>query len=81
MTKKYIILIGDGMGDDPIESLKGKTPLEVAATPNMDSIAGGGELGMFNSVPEGFPPGSDVANMSILGYAPEEYYKIGRAHV
>lgn len=75
---KYIILIGDGMGDEPIESLGGKTPLEVASTPNMDSIADVGELGMFNSVPEGFPPGSDVANMSILGYAPQDYYS-GRA--
>ena len=75
---KYIILIGDGMGDEPIASLGGKTPLEAAATPNMDFIAEVGELGMFNSVPEGFPPGSDVANMSILGYSPAEYYS-GRA--
>jgi len=75
---KYVILIGDGMSDNPIASLNGKTPLEHASTPNLDAIAGAGRLGLFNSVPEGFPPGSDVANLSILGYAPQKYFT-GRA--
>jgi len=75
---KYIILIGDGMSDRPIERLGGKTPLEYANTPNMDRIAGAGRYGLFATVPEGYKPGSDVANLSILGYAPAEYYT-GRA--
>ncbi len=75
---KYIILIGDGMSDDPIERLGGKTTLQAASTPNMDKISMEGEFGLFQSVPEGYPPGSDVANLSILGYAPAKYYT-GRA--
>src|SRR3990172_6167613 len=75
---KYAILIGDGMADNPVPELNGKTPLEHAKTPNMDSLASRGELGLFKTVPDGFPPGSDVANLSILGYAPKLYYT-GRA--
>ena len=75
---KYVILIGDGMSDHAIESLGNLTPLEKAPTPNMDRLAASGKLGLFNSVPEGYPPGSDVANLSILGYNPEKYYT-GRA--
>ncbi|MEE8574346.1 MAG: phosphoglycerate mutase, partial [Thermodesulfobacteriota bacterium] len=75
---KYIILIGDGMADAPIKVLGGKTPLEAADTPNMDRLASLGTLGLFHSVPEGYPPGSDVANLSILGYDPKKYYT-GRA--
>ncbi|MFZ3072793.1 MAG: cofactor-independent phosphoglycerate mutase [Thermodesulfobacteriota bacterium] len=75
---KYAILIGDGMADEPIGEFGGKTPLEQAKTPNMDAIASSGDTGLFKSVPDGFPPGSDVANMSILGYDPAEYYS-GRA--
>ncbi len=75
---KYIILIGDGMSDRPIERLGGKTPLEYADTPNMDRIAGAGEYGLFATVPDGYKPGSDVANLSILGYDPADYYT-GRA--
>lgn len=75
---KYIILIGDGMSDNPIERLGGKTPLEFASTPNLDAIAGAGRYGLFASVPEGFPPGSDVAGLSIFGYASAKYYT-GRA--
>ncbi len=71
---KYIILIGDGMADHPIDILDGKTPLEIAGTPNMDRLATEGTLGIFKSVPEGYPPGSDVANLSILGYDPSRYY-------
>ena len=75
---KYIILIGDGMADNPIAELDGKTPLQVAKTPNMDRIANSGKVGLLESVPEGYPPGSDVANLSILGYDPKDYYT-GRA--
>ncbi|WKZ32107.1 MAG: cofactor-independent phosphoglycerate mutase [Thermodesulfobacteriota bacterium] len=75
---KYIILIGDGMADAPIESLGGKTPLEAADTPNMDRLAGAGRFGLFRTVPDGFSPGSDVANLSVLGYSPAKYYS-GRA--
>jgi 2,3-bisphosphoglycerate-independent phosphoglycerate mutase len=75
---KYVILQGDGMADYPIESLGGKTPLEAAATPNMDWLATHGIFGLAHTIPDGFPPGSDVGNMSILGYDPENYYT-GRA--
>lgn len=75
---KYIILQGDGMPDYPVEKLEGRTPLEAAATPNMDYIARKGLLGMVRVIPEGFPPGSDVGNLSILGYDPSRYYA-GRA--
>ena len=71
---KYIILLGDGMADYPLDELNGKTPLEYARTPNMDKIAQEGTLGLIDTVPSGFPPGSDVAIMSVLGYNPKEYY-------
>ncbi len=74
---KYIILLGDGMADWSIDELGGKTPLEYASTPNMDIIAGGTK-GMVKTVPDGMHPGSDVANMSVLGYNPKKYYT-GRA--
>ncbi len=75
---KYAILIGDGMADYPIEELGGRTILQAARTPAMDSIAARGRTGLAQTVPDGFPPGSDVANMSILGYDPAAYYS-GRA--
>ncbi len=75
---KYVILLGDGMADLPIESLGGKTPLEYAATPNMDRLASEGVLGMAHTVPDGMQPGSDIANLSVLGYDPREYFS-GRA--
>jgi len=75
---KYAILIGDGMSDEPLDALGNKTPLQAAATPNLDSLASAGRLGLFATVPEGFAPGSDVANLSILGYDPAKYYT-GRA--
>jgi len=75
---KYILLIGDGMGDVPLERLAGRTPLEAASTPFMDRLARGGELLTVRTVPRGYPPGSDVANLSLLGYEPELYYT-GRA--
>ncbi|MGH7771925.1 MAG: cofactor-independent phosphoglycerate mutase [Candidatus Binatia bacterium] len=71
---KYVILQGDGMADYPLDMLGGKTPLEVAATPNMDWLASHGIFGLAHTIPEGFPPGSDVGNMSILGYDPTLYH-------
>lgn len=75
---KYIILIGDGMADSPIAELGNRTPLEAANTPNMDALAGAGSFGLFKTVPDGYSPGSDVANLSVLGYSPAKYYT-GRA--
>ncbi|MCQ1537108.1 cofactor-independent phosphoglycerate mutase [Methanosarcina sp. KYL-1] len=75
---KYAVLIGDGMADYPIEELGGRTILQAASTPAMDSIAARGKAGLAKTVPDGFPPGSDVANMSIIGYDPAVYYS-GRA--
>ncbi|RJX29791.1 MAG: cofactor-independent phosphoglycerate mutase [Desulfurivibrio sp.] len=71
---KFIILVGDGMGDLPLDELHGMTPLEYAHTPAMDFVAGHGMLGLLQTVPPGFHPGSDVANLSLLGYRPEEVY-------
>jgi 2,3-bisphosphoglycerate-independent phosphoglycerate mutase len=71
---KYIILQGDGMADYPLEVLGGKTPLQAAHTPNMDWLARRGVYGMAHVIPDGFPPGSDVGNMSIMGYDPAVYH-------
>ncbi|MDD4237922.1 MAG: cofactor-independent phosphoglycerate mutase, partial [Desulfotomaculaceae bacterium] len=71
---KYIILLGDGMADEQLAELGGKTPLQYASTPHMDFVASYGEIGMAGTVPAGFPPGSDVANLSVLGYDPRLYY-------
>lgn len=71
---KYIILLGDGMSDEPISELGGRTPLEAAHTPHMDALANEGELGLVQTVPEGFHPGSDVANLSVFGYDPSTCY-------
>ncbi|MDV0441592.1 cofactor-independent phosphoglycerate mutase [Methanorbis furvi] len=71
---KYLLILGDGMADEPIPELGGKTPLEVAKKPNMDRIAREGKCGMMRTVPDSQEPGSDVANMSILGYDPAKYY-------
>ena len=70
---KHIICLGDGMADHPIKTLHHKTPLEVAKTPHMDFISKHGCLGMVDTVPPGFHPGSDVANMGILGFDPAIY--------
>ena len=67
---KYIIILGDGMSDEPVEALQGKTPLEVADTPVMDELASRGELGMVQNVPAGMSPGSEIANLSVMGYDP-----------
>ncbi|MFH1788551.1 MAG: cofactor-independent phosphoglycerate mutase [Candidatus Altiarchaeota archaeon] len=71
---KYIVVCGDGMSDRPLKELGGKTPLEVAKTPNMDYIAGNGEMGLLKTMLEGLPKDSGVANLAILGYDPLKYY-------
>jgi len=71
---KYIVILGDGMADEPLAELGGRTPLEYAETPNMDRIAREGRCGMLRTVPEGFEPGSDIANLSVLGYDPRVSY-------
>ncbi|MDD1702270.1 MAG: cofactor-independent phosphoglycerate mutase [Methanoregula sp.] len=71
---KCILILGDGMADEPVPQLGNKTPLEYAKTPNMDRMAREGACGMLHTIPDRFEPGSDIANMSILGYAPEKYY-------
>ncbi|MEA3362503.1 MAG: cofactor-independent phosphoglycerate mutase [Thermodesulfobacteriota bacterium] len=71
---KYIILLGDGMSDEPIAELGGKTPMEAAKTPYMDRLSQTGKIGLAATVPEGYPPGSDVANLSVFGYDPADCY-------
>ena len=71
---KYVVLLGDGMADYPCQKLGGKTPLECALTPFLDQIAAQGTLGLVDTIPQGLPPGSDVANLSVLGYNPKETY-------
>jgi len=71
---KYVVLQGDGMADEPIAELGGKTPLEYARIPNLDHMASRGILGLTRTIPRGFPPGSDVGTMSILGYDPARYH-------
>lgn len=71
---KYIILLGDGMSDEPIAELGGKTPLEAAKTPYMDRLSQIGKIGLAATVPDGYPPGSDVANLSVFGYNPADCY-------
>ena len=75
---KLIVLLGDGMADLPLEVLGGRTPLQAAEKPNMDRLARQGRSGLARTVPEGYAPGSDVANLSVLGYDPAECYT-GRA--
>jgi len=71
---KYVILLGDGMADEQVSELDGKTPLQFAATPNMDYLAANGVIGIVRTIPEGLPPGSDVANLSVMGYDPRKCY-------
>lgn len=71
---KYIVLVGDGMADYPLEELQNKTPLEVAKTPHMDYIASNGQVGWAKTIPDRMAPASDVANLSILGYDPTKFY-------
>ncbi len=74
MNRKYVVVLIDGMADYPVPELGGKTPLEKARTSVIDKLVKESEIGMVKTVPEGFPPGSDVANMSVLGYDPGQYY-------
>ena len=71
---KYVVLQGDGMADWPVPELGHKTPLEYAHTPNMDRIAARGRLGLTHTIPDGYPPGSDVGTMSLLGFDPRDYH-------
>lgn len=71
---KYLIVLGDGMADEPIAELGGKTPLEYADTPNLDRLSKKSEIGMVHTIPDGMKPGSDTANLSVLGYNPKLYY-------
>ncbi|MCX4327131.1 MAG: cofactor-independent phosphoglycerate mutase [Lachnospiraceae bacterium] len=71
---KYIVVLGDGMADEPVSSIGGMTPLEYARTPVMDSIAPKSEIGLAYTIPEGMKPGSDTANLAVLGYDPRKYY-------
>jgi 2,3-bisphosphoglycerate-independent phosphoglycerate mutase len=75
---KLVVLLGDGMADLPLAQLQGKTPLQAAKKPNMDRLARRGRSGLAQTVPQGFPPGSDVANLSVMGYSPSRHYS-GRA--
>ncbi|MFC1592133.1 cofactor-independent phosphoglycerate mutase, partial [Thermodesulfobacteriota bacterium] len=77
---KYLVLLGDGMADEPLEDCGGKTPLQLSSTPCMDGLARMGELGLAQTIPEGMEPGSDVANLSVMGYNPHDYYT-GRAPI
>ena len=74
LIMKYVVVIGDGMADYTLEELEGRTPLQAAETPNMDYIAAHGVSGLLKTVPYGMDPGSDVANLSIMGYNPKECY-------
>jgi 2,3-bisphosphoglycerate-independent phosphoglycerate mutase len=77
---KYAILVGDGMADFPAPELDNRTPLEHATTPNMDRVAARGRVGLVRTIPDGLPAGSDVANLSLLGYDPAAHYQ-GRAPI
>ena len=71
---KAVVFLADGMADEPVAELGGKTPLEAAETPWMDKIAARGASGTFLTLPEGFPTSSDAANMSVMGYSLAQYY-------
>ena len=73
-SMKYIVILCDGMADEPIDALGGKTPIEAARTENMDRLAKDAEIGVVRTVPEGMTPGSDTANLSVIGYDPKKYY-------
>ena len=77
---KYVVCVPDGAADEPVEALGGRTPLAAAAMPNLAGLAARGEVGRAATIPAGFPPGSDVGNLSILGYDPARYHT-GRAPI
>ncbi|MDZ4133395.1 MAG: phosphoglycerate mutase, partial [Dethiobacteria bacterium] len=70
---KYVVVLGDGMADYPMEQFGHKTALQFAKTPHFDRLAAEGLLGMVQTIPEGMPPGSDTANLSVIGYDPRQY--------
>lgn len=71
---KYVVVLGDGMSDYPLVQLGNRTPLQCANKPNIDFLASKGEIGMVKTIPDGIAPGSDVANLSVMGYDPRKYY-------
>ena len=71
---KYVIVLGDGMADEPLEELGGLTPLAYAGTAHLDALSAVSETGMVHTIPDGMKPGSDTANLSVLGYDPARYY-------
>lgn len=71
---KYLVVLGDGMADEPIGEIGGQTPLMYAKTPGMDALASKSEVGLAHTIPEGMKPGSDTANLAVLGYDPKKYY-------
>lgn len=71
---KYVVILADGMADYKVEELGSKTPLQYAKTPNFDYLAAKGEVGLVSTIPQGMPPGSDTANLAVMGYNPELYY-------
>ena len=71
---KYVVVLGDGMADEPLSRLNGKTPLSYAKTPALDVLSKKSEIGMVSTIPEGMKPGSDTANLSVIGYDPRKYY-------
>ena len=75
---KYAVVLYDGMADYPVPALNGKTPMEVAKKPYFDSLGKRGEVGLVKTVDDSLKPGSDVANLSVMGYEPEKCYT-GRA--
>src|SRR5207244_4490570 len=77
---KYVVCVPDGASDEPIDELGGRTPLEAASMPNLAALAARGVVGRAATIPPGFPPGSDVGNMAILGYDPARYHT-GRAPI
>ena len=74
MAMKYVIVLGDGMADEPITELGGKTPIEYAETSALDTLSKKSEIGLVHTIPDGMKPGSDTANLSVLGYDPKKYY-------
>ena len=75
---KYLIILADGMADEPIEQLGGKTPIQYAHTPHINHLASKSRMGMYNTVPDGFHPGSEIANLTVLGYDVAKVFE-GRA--
>ena len=76
---KYVVLVPDGCADEPVAALDGRTPLEAAAMPHLQALAARSEVGRADVIPGGLPPGSDVGNLSILGYDPEVFHTGPRA--